>query len=177
VLSRDVIWVGGGSLVGLLAVWRAHGLDAVLRRAWDAGVVRAGGSAGALCWHAGGTTTSFGPHPTAVPDGLALVPHSLAVHWDSDPRRRPAHLDAVARGVLPDGYAVEEGVGLLYRGAGLVEAVAERAGGRAFRIERDGDAAREIELPVRLLGARQDDADQIGTAPTDAAPTSATAIP
>lgn len=88
-LSQDVVWVSGGSLVNLLAVWRAHGLDRLLAEAWEAGVVLAGGSAGALCWHEGGTTASYGPDISAVPDGLALLPGSLGVHWDSDPKRGP----------------------------------------------------------------------------------------
>jgi peptidase E len=41
-----VIWVDRGSLVNLLAVWRAHGLDSVLRERWQAGVVLGGESAG-----------------------------------------------------------------------------------------------------------------------------------
>lgn len=48
-LAQDVIYVGGGNTVSLLAVWRAHGLDAALRDAWKAGVVLCGISAGALC--------------------------------------------------------------------------------------------------------------------------------
>jgi peptidase E len=67
-LSQDVIWVGGGSVVNLLAVWRAHGLDRILHECWESGVVLGGVSAGSLCWHVGGTTDSFGPQlqPVAV---------------------------------------------------------------------------------------------------------------
>src|SRR5687767_4039072 len=60
-LAQDVIWVFGGSVAGLLAMWRLHGLDEVMREAWEAGVVLTGVSAGSLCWHVGGTTDSFGP--------------------------------------------------------------------------------------------------------------------
>lgn len=150
VFGADVVWVSGGSLVALLAVWRAHGLDAVLREAWQAGVVLAGGSAGGVCWHAGGVTQSFGPQPEAVADGLGLLPGSLGVHTDSDPRRLPAYRTAVDTGVLPDGVALDEGVGLVYRDGELVEAVAERAGGRAIRVRR---ARPEEMLPVRVLPA------------------------
>ncbi|MGH1550571.1 Type 1 glutamine amidotransferase-like domain-containing protein [Leifsonia poae] len=150
-LSQDVIWVSGGSLVNLLAVWRAHGLDRLLADAWRHGVVLAGGSAGALCWHEGGTTSSFGPGISAIPDGLGLVPGSLAVHYDSDPNRRPAHRRAIADGTLPDGYALDEGTGLVYRGRELVDVVAERPGVSVWRVERDGDGVRETRVPARDL--------------------------
>lgn len=140
VLSQDVVWVSGGSLLNLLAVWRAHGLDEILTEAWQRGVVLAGGSAGGLCWHEGGTTASRGPEISALADGLGLVPGSLAVHYDSDPRRRPAHQAAVASGELPEGYALEEGTGLVYRGTTLVDVVSEREGAAVWRVSRSGDA-------------------------------------
>ena len=147
ILSQDVVWVSGGSLVNLLAVWRAHGLDAVFREAWEAGVVLAGGSAGALCWHSGGTTASFGPQIDAVPDGLGLLPGSLGVHYDSDPNRRVAHWAAVAAGTLPEGYALDEGVGIVYAGTRVVDVIAERAGQFAWRVERDA----ETRIAPRVL--------------------------
>ncbi|PRB09135.1 peptidase E [Microbacterium sp. MYb64] len=151
VLSRDVIWVSGGSVVNLLALWRAHGLDDLLRQAWEAGVVLAGGSAGGLCWHSGGTTTSFGPDAQVVADGLGLLPGSFSPHHDSQPTRRPAFRDAIAAGRIPPGYGVEEGVGLLYRGSELVEVVAERPGAVAWSVSADGI---EERLPARVLPSR-----------------------
>jgi peptidase E len=148
VFGADVVWVSGGSLVALLAVWRAHGLDDVLRAAWRAGVVLAGGSAGGICWHTGGVTQSFGPEPVAVADGLGFVPGSLGVHTDSDPRRLPAFRAAIKAGHLAEGIAIDEGMGLVYRDRELVEAVTERPGGRAIRISA---SAPDIELPVRTL--------------------------
>jgi peptidase E len=153
-LGQDVIWVSGGSLVNLLAVWRAHGLPDILRRAWQAGVVLAGGSAGAICWHSGGTTTSFGPGVIALADGLGFLPHSLAVHYDSDPGRRPAFRRGIADGTLADGFALEEGVGIVYSGAEAVDFVTEAAGRHAFRVGRsaDGEVSEEVVEP-RLLPA------------------------
>jgi peptidase E len=148
VLGADVVWVSGGSLVALLAVWRAHRLDEVLRAAWQAGVVLAGGSAGGICWHAGGVTSSFGPEPVPVPDGLGFLPGSLGVHADSDPRRLPAYRAAVDAGALPPGIALDEGVGLVHAGRELVEVVTERPEGRALRI---APGRPDEVLPARLL--------------------------
>ncbi|MFE4467913.1 Type 1 glutamine amidotransferase-like domain-containing protein [Leifsonia sp. NPDC056824] len=157
ILAQDVVWVSGGSLLNLLAVWRAHGLDAVLTEAWQRGVVLAGGSAGALCWHEGGTTASRGPDICALPDGLGLVPGSLAVHYDSDPRRRPAHHAAVASGELSGGYALEEGTGLVYQGWTLVDVVSEREGAAVWRVQgTDADGRRgvtETRIEPRVLPA------------------------
>ena len=113
----------------------------------------AGGSAGAVCWFEGGTTSSFGPEISAVPDGLGLLPGSLAVHYDSDPARRPAHQAAVAAGLLPPGWALDEGTGLVFRGAELTEVLAERPGRAVWRVERDGDSARETRIQPRRLQA------------------------
>ncbi len=136
-LSQDVIWVGGGSVANLLAVWRVHGLDGVMREAWEAGVVLAGVSAGSICWHVGGTTDSFGPELRPVTDGLGLIPYSNGVHYDSEAQRRPLFRRLVAEGTLPAGYATDDGVGLHYVGTELVEAVADRAGAAAYHVERD----------------------------------------
>jgi peptidase E len=138
-LAQDVVWVGGGSVANLLAVWRVHGLDEVFREAWQAGVVLGGVSAGSLCWHVGGTTDSFGPDLRPVTDGLALLPHSNSVHHDSEAQRRPLYQRLVADGTLPAGYATDDGVGLVYRGTELAEAVADRPGRAAYRVQRGAD--------------------------------------
>src|SRR3954453_3249335 len=80
-LAQDVVWVGGGRVANLLAVWRAHGLDEVFREGWEAGVVLAGVSAGSLCWHVGGTEDCFGPGPGPATGALGLIPSSNGVHY------------------------------------------------------------------------------------------------
>ncbi len=151
-LAQDVVWVGGGSVAGLLAMWRLHGLDELLREAWTAGVVLGGVSAGSLCWHVGGTTDSFGPELRPVTDGLGLVPYSNSVHYDSEEQRRPLFHRLVGDGTLPAGYATDDGVGLHYRGADLVEAVSDTAGKAAYHVERGPEgAATERRIEPRRL--------------------------
>jgi len=141
-LSQDVILVEGGSVVNLMAVWRAHGLPAILRECWEAGVVLAGPSAGSLCWHLGGPTDSFRDALDPFTDGLGFLPYSNGVHDDLDdqPRRR-AYRALVAGGQLPAGYATEDGVGLHYVGTGLREAVTVVPGKRAWRVAPDGSGS------------------------------------
>lgn len=150
-LAQDVIWVGGGSVANLLAVWRVHRIDEVMREAWQAGVVLAGVSAGSICWHVGGTTDSFGTRLRAVRDGLGLLPYGNGVHYDSEPERRPLLHRLVAEGTLPTSYATDDGVGLHYRGTELVEAVAERRDVAAYRVERTADGVAETRIAPRLL--------------------------
>jgi peptidase E len=151
-LAQDVVWVGGGSVAGLLAMWRLHGVDAAMHAAWRAGVVLTGVSAGSICWHAGGTTDSFGPELRPVTDGLALVPYSNGVHYDSEDQRRPLFQRLIADGTLPAGYATDDGVGLLYRGTDFVEAVSERDGAAGYFVSATASgAAEEIRLDTRRL--------------------------
>ncbi|MDP9135797.1 MAG: peptidase E, partial [Actinomycetota bacterium] len=114
VREQDAIYAGGGSMRNLLAIWRAHGLDELLVRAWERGTVLAGISAGAMCWFEAGVTKSSGPpEPIA---GLGVLPGSLSVHADGEPERLPVWLDAVCSGALPGGWAADDGSALLFRG-------------------------------------------------------------
>jgi peptidase E len=152
-LAQDVIWVGGGSVANLLAVWRVHGLDEVFAECWRAGVVLAGVSAGSLCWHVGGTTDSFGPDLRPVTNGLGLIPTSNGVHYDSEEQRRPLYHRLVAEEALPAGHATDDGVGLVYRGTDLVEAVADRPDVAAYRVQRGpDDTVVETRVEPRRLG-------------------------
>jgi peptidase E len=154
-LAQDVVWVGGGSVANLLAVWDVHGLRPVLREAWEKGVVLSGVSAGSLCWHVGGTTDSFGPRLRAVTNGLALLPYGNGVHYDSEAERRPLLHTLVSLGTLPLSYATDDGAGLLYRGADLVEVVSDRPGANGYRVERaaDGTVTETLLRPRRLDAA------------------------
>jgi peptidase E len=148
-LAQDAIYAGGGSMRNMLAIWREHGLDQVMRAAWHAGVVLAGLSAGAMCWFRAGISMSGG-RAEAVP-GLALVSASLSVHRDGEPLRLPAFRKAVAEGRLPTGYAVDDSAALLYRGDVMSECVASRAGAGVSEFRLGPDGVSERPLPVRVL--------------------------
>jgi len=151
-LSQDVVLVEGGSVANLMAVWRAHRLDEVMRECWDAGVVLAGASAGSLCWHTGGPTDSFGDSQAPFNDGLGLLPFSNGVHDDfADQPRRKTYRDLVVAETLSPGYATEDGVGLHYVGTTLNEAVAIRPTARAWWVEPDG-AGGYLEEPITPRG-------------------------
>lgn len=149
----DLIWVGGGSVVNLLAVWRAHQLDHLLHDAWDQGTVLAGVSAGSICWHEGGPTDSFGKELKPVLNGLALLPYGNGVHYDSEPGRRPLVHELVKEELLPVTYATDDHVGIVYRNREPVEVVSDSLGDSldgpaAYRIEKIGERVEETRLAI-----------------------------
>ncbi|MGH3492653.1 MAG: Type 1 glutamine amidotransferase-like domain-containing protein [Sciscionella sp.] len=152
-LGQDLIWCGGGSVVNQIALWRAHRLDEILWDCWQSGVVLAGQSAGSLCWHRGGVTDSFRVGLDVVTDLLGWLPFSNGVHDDlGDQPRRAAFRSAVARGDLGAGFATEDGVGLLYTGTELSEAVSVLDGSLAWYVEPDGSGGYQetVVEPRRL---------------------------
>ena len=136
-MAQDVLLAGGGSVVNLMAVWRAHGLPPVMRECWESGVVLAGWSAGSLCWHRGGPTDSFGDSLAPFTDGLGLLPYSNGVH-DSlgDQPRRRVYREYVASGELPAGYATEDGVGRTDPATQALTARDGHAGSASGRVNR-----------------------------------------
>jgi dipeptidase E len=153
VLGQDIIYVGGGSMRNMLAIWRAHSLDLMLVEAWRRGTVLAGLSAGAMCWFEGGVTRSGGP-PESIA-GMGVLKGSLTVHADGEPERLPAWLRSVCDGTLPGGWALDDGVGLLFRGMSLERAVSSRPGAGAERVDAVGGELVHRRLDVELLGANE----------------------
>lgn len=149
-LAQDLIYVGGGSMVNLLAVWEAHELSAILSLAWRQGIVLAGQSAGAMCWFEAGITKSSGK--PAAEAGLGLLSGSLCVHYNNEPERRAAYLDAVADG-MPNGYGLDDYAGLIWEGPGPPTAVTARRGARAYRVTSSETGVVESPLPARFLPA------------------------
>jgi peptidase E len=149
--EQDVIYVGGGNTANLLAIWRTHGVDRALKDAWDSGVILAGPSAGAMCLFEAGLTDSFGPDLGPIRDGLRFLKGSFCPHYDSESLRRRRYEEAIGSGSLPDGYAVDDSVGLLFAGRELAEAVAVLPETRAFRVERTRGGVEETPIRPKIL--------------------------
>ena len=149
--EQDLVFVGGGSTANLLAVWRLHGVDVVLRRAWEVGTILAGISAGAICWFEGSLTDSFGTGLAPLADGLGLLPGSACPHFDGEPLRHGRFSDEIAAGHLPDGYGIDDGVALHFVGTELRAVVSEEAGKGAYRLERRDGLVDERRLEAGLL--------------------------
>jgi dipeptidase E len=150
VLDSDLVFVGGGNTANMLAIWRVHGVDALLREAWEQGIVLSGSSAGGICWFEHGVTDSFGPQLGPM-DCLGFLPGSFCPHWDDEELRRPRYHDLLKGGFLGAGYAADAGVGLHFVNGELREVVACDEGSKAYRLEvRDGEVAEE-PIEARVL--------------------------
>jgi len=148
-LAQDLIYVGGGNVVSMLGVWRAHGLDEVLRECWRRGIVLCGPSAGSLCWFSEALSAFHGPPKRVC--GLGLLPYSNCVHYDAEPARRAEYHALVGEG-MRSGFAVDDGVALHFKGIELHGAVSSRKRGGAFHVQRVGDEVMETALEVSRLG-------------------------
>ena len=148
VLDQNLIFVGGGNTANMLAIWRVHGVDELLREALDRGVVLSGSSAGGICWFAEGITDSFGPQLDTM-DCLGFLAGSFCPHYDDEELRRPRYHGLLQNG-LTGGYAADAGVGLHFVEDELREVVACEEGSKAYRVElRDGKVVEEpIEARV-----------------------------
>jgi peptidase E len=133
----DLVWVGGGSVANLLALWELHGVGVAAKDAWERGVVLGGVSAGSICWHVGGPTDSFGPKLETVTNGLALLPYGNGVHYDTEAQRRPLLHSLVSDGTLPMSFATDDHAALVYEGTNPIEVVVDTADSKAkaYRVE------------------------------------------
>lgn len=154
-LAQDAIYVGGGSMLNLVAIWRAHGLDTILRHAWEKGIVLAGVSAGSMCWFGHGITTSTGAPAPAL--GLGFLPGSSCVHYDAQPDRRPVYHGCLTKGLMPGGWGIDDGAALVFEGTELVDVVCARPGAGARRVDVVAGGVVERWLPGRLLAAPSED--------------------
>ena len=150
VQAQDIFYVGGGNTANLLAVWRAHGLDRLLRRAWRSGAVLSGISAGMLCWFQGGITDSFGGYRT-LHDGLGFLRGTACPHFDGEPKRQAAFRRLIAQGA-PGGYAADDGAALHFEGTRLRQVVSSRPKALAYRLQRRRGLVEMKPMKVRYLG-------------------------
>ena len=144
-LTHDVILVGGGNTANMLAIWRLHGFDEVLREAWQSGVVLAGWSAGMICWFEAGVTDSFGPELAGMRDGLGFLPGSACPHYDGEELRRPAYKRLVREG-FPRGIALDDSAGAHFVGTELHAVVASAPAARGYRVGPDGEQPLEVQM-------------------------------
>jgi len=154
ICGSDLVWVGGGSVANLLALWRLHGIDNAMREAWDQGVILGGVSAGSICWHDGGTTDSFGQELRPITNGLGLLPYANGVHYDAEEQRRPLLHKLMTEGVVgPLGFCTDNGVGIWYEGITPVSVVSDGPvdpvdGPAAYKVELSGGSIVETRFAV-----------------------------
>jgi len=146
-LSVDGIVCSGGNTLNQQAIWKAQGIDVVLRQAWDRGIVLGGASAGSLCWFEEGTTDSR-PKELSVVQCLGFLKGSHCPHYDAEPARRPLYLKLVGSGQMKPGYAVDNDAGIYFEDNDVKRVVASRAGSKAYYVSVvDGKAVEKAFEP------------------------------
>jgi dipeptidase E len=150
-LCQDIIIVGGGNTANMLATWRIHGVDTVLGKAWNSGVILCGGSAGSLCWFECGTTDSFNINQLEpLYDGLGFLPGSHCPHYDGEEHRRPLYYRLISEGFAP-GYAVGEDAAIHFIGTDVHQVVSSRETAGAYYVQKIGHEVIETSLETTIL--------------------------
>jgi len=151
-LGMDIVYVGGGSTKNLMALWREWKFDEALRAAWQEGVVMSGTSAGMICWFQSGLTDSF-PQVLNPVQATGILSGSANPHYNIRPDRKSRYRQLIADGSMHSpGLALDQDVGVLFRGTELVEIVSARKSAGAFRLTRTSTGYDETPLSVRYLG-------------------------
>jgi dipeptidase E len=151
--TKDVIYVGGGNTLNMLAIWRLHGLDASLRAAWERGVVLAGLSAGACCWFEAFITDSFHVDSAGAAEGLGFLNGSFSPHHSSESSQRPGFARLIADGtLLPPGYACDDFAAIHFQDDSH-EVITSLPGAAAYRVSpTEGATWDEVKLTAAYLG-------------------------
>ncbi|MCK1999204.1 peptidase E [Psychrobacillus psychrodurans] len=150
-LDIDIIYVGGGNTKNLLALWKAWGIDTIIKKAWEQGVVLAGVSAGSICWFEEGVTDSFGDNLEAI-SCLGLLSGSNCPHYNGEANRRPAYQNLVATNKIKPGIATDDGVAIHYIDEKIYKIVSSRPAAKAYKVSYDNHLI-ETEIETEYLGS------------------------
>jgi peptidase E len=150
IMSMDAIIVGGGSTLNMIAIWKAQCIDTILRKAYEKGIVMAGGSAGSLCWFMSGITDSR-PKELTLVDCLGFIHTSHCPHYHSEPGRKPLYQQEVLDGHLPAGYACDDRAGILFQNEKLIKSVAADQNSHTYFVSVAAGKIKEEELPIEPL--------------------------
>lgn len=150
ILGSDAIIIGGGNTLNMIAIWKAQGIDSILRKAYDKGIILAGGSAGSLCWFTGGYTDSR-PKELSLMKCLGFLDYSHSPHYNGEPARKPLYHQAILDGKLKPGYACDDGAGLLFINGKMVRSVSINSKNNNYFVSVKGGKIYEEMLPAEII--------------------------
>ena len=151
ILKKDIVYIGGGNTKNLLALWKEWGLDEILRKAWDQGVILAGLSAGSICWFEEGVTDSYGDGLEPI-KCLGFLKGSNCPHYDGEIERRPTYHKLIESKKLQSGVAADDGVAIHYMENKISRIVSSRPNARAYNVSFE-KKVKETELQTEFLGS------------------------
>ena len=150
ILDYDAIIVGGGNTLNMIAIWKAQGIDTVLRKAYNKGIILAGGSAGSLCWFTGGYSDSR-PKELSLIECLGFLDYSHSPHYNSEPARKPLYHQAILDGKLKPGYACDDSAGLLFINGKLAKSVSLSSSDNSYYVYAENGKTVEEKLPAEII--------------------------
>lgn len=149
-LAVDGIVCSGGNTLNQQAIWKAQGIDVVLRQAWDRGIVLGGASAGSLCWFEEGTTDSR-PKELSIVKCLGFLPGSHCPHYDAEPGRRPLYHKLIGSGEMKPGYACDNDAGIYFEGTDVKRVVSARVAAKVYYVSVvGGKVVERVMEPERI---------------------------
>ena len=149
-LSMDAIVCSGGNTLNQQAIWKAQGIDLVLKEAWDRGIVLGGASAGSLCWFEEGTTDSR-PKELTIVKCLGFLKGSHSPHYDAEPGRRPLYQKLIGSGEMKPGYACDNDAGIYFEDNEVKRVVNTRATAKCYYVSVvDGKVVEKVMEPERI---------------------------
>ena len=149
-LNVDAIVVGGGNTLNMMAIWKAQGIDKVLKKALEKGIVLAGGSAGSLCWFDNGTTDSR-PAELSVVEGLGFLPFSHCPHYHSEEYRRPLYFKNIENGIFKAGYAMDDKAGIVFKNGKVFKVFSMSEKDNAYFVSMKDGKVVEEKLDATIL--------------------------
>jgi len=149
-LSMDGIVASGGNTLNQQAIWKAQGIDAILKQAWDRGIVLGGASAGSLCWFEEGTTDSR-PKELSTVKGLGFLRGSHCPHYDREAQRRPVYQKLIGSGQMKPGYACDNDAGIYFEDNDVKRVVSTRPEAKVYYVSVvDGKVVEKVLEPERI---------------------------
>jgi dipeptidase E len=149
-LGMDAILVSGGNTLNMMAIWKAQGVDLILRKAWETGIILSGGSAGSLCWFEHGTTDSRPQEITTV-ECLGFLEGSHCPHYDSEKTRRPLYHSYIQTGKFKPGFACDDRAAILFHDQDVHSVVALNSDSNAYYVYLENDEVKERQLTKEVL--------------------------
>ncbi|WP_010676757.1 Type 1 glutamine amidotransferase-like domain-containing protein [Bacillus timonensis] len=150
-LAQDVIYVGGGNTRNMLLLWKEWGLDTILKKAYENGVILAGISAGSICWFEEGLTDPLHA-PLYKLDCLGLLKGSNCPHYDGENKRKPSYHQLILEGKIKEGYGVDDGVALHFINETLSTSVSSRQNAKSYFVKKVQNRIVEEEMMTLYLG-------------------------
>lgn len=151
ILNKDIVYVGGGNTKNLLALWKEWGLDCILEKAWNQGIILAGVSAGSICWFEKGVTDSYGDGLEPI-NCLGFLKGSNCPHYDGEVERKSAYHKLIESKKIQFGIATDDGVAVHYKEQRISKIVSSRQNAKAYSVFYDNKVV-ETELHTEFLGS------------------------